>query len=127
MWCVIVRTKMQKKIWNFKFEVLNSKTLNIEFHSSQLQIWSFEISFWRTENFIFEVIECLLEMPKATQILDMGLWMSNRVWFGVNLDIGFWENKMGILKFCFEFIWVRFRFNKLLHFDSCFKSAEIFF
>ena len=47
MWYVIVGTKMQMKIWNFKFEVLRSKTSNIEFHSSKLQIWSFKISFWR--------------------------------------------------------------------------------
>ena len=68
MWCVIVETKIQTKIWNFKFEVLNNKISNIEFYFSKLQIWNFEIfleifvenkklhnwnykvSFWRCSN-----------------------------------------------------------------------------
>ena len=32
---------MHTKIWNFKFEVLISKTSNIEFHSSKFQIKDF--------------------------------------------------------------------------------------
>ena len=62
---MIVWTKLQIKIWNLKFEVLSSETSNIEFYSSKLQIWSFEISFCRAKNFKFKVIECLLEMLLA--------------------------------------------------------------
>ena len=36
MWCVIVETKMQIKIWNFKFKILSSET----FLESKKLIWS---------------------------------------------------------------------------------------
>ena len=45
-----------------KFHIWIFEEWNSIFEVSLLKIWSFEVLFWTAKNFIFKIIECLLEM-----------------------------------------------------------------
>ena len=63
LWDIIfIRIKtINKKIFMNHNVMCNYKVQNAN-KIMKLQIWSFEVPFWRAKNFKFEVIECLLEM-----------------------------------------------------------------